>query len=107
MKTSPTQLSLKKLRAEGYSVAVTEHWNQYAMRRVDLFNFIDLVAIKEGENGVLAVQTTSKANITARIKKIKEIPESAIWLSCGNKIVVHGWFKNKKNRYELVERHIS
>jgi len=30
MATSPTQLSLKKLREEGYTVAVVEHWNSFA-----------------------------------------------------------------------------
>jgi hypothetical protein len=41
MATSPTQLSLKKLREEGYTVAVVEHWNSFARIRQDLFGFID------------------------------------------------------------------
>ena len=45
MATSPTQLSLKKLREEGYTVAVVEHWNSFARIRQDLFGFIDLLAL--------------------------------------------------------------
>ena len=49
MATSPTQLSLKKLREEGYIVAVVEHWNSFARIRQDLFGFIDLLALKGKE----------------------------------------------------------
>ena len=50
MATSPTQLSLKKLREEGYiTIQVVEYWNSFARRRIDLFGFIDILAIKNGE----------------------------------------------------------
>ena len=67
MANSPTQLSLKKLRQEGYTVAIVEHWNAFARIRQDLFGFIDLLALKDKE--VLAVQTTSASNMSARAKK--------------------------------------
>jgi len=91
MKTSPTQRSLKKLRSEGYSVGITEHYNSFIGIRQDLFGFIDLIAIKPGE--ILAVQTTTAVNQSARVKKIKGIPESLKWLQAGGKLVVHGWSK--------------
>ena len=68
--TSPTQLSLKKLRDEGYLVAITERWNAFAKIRQDMFGFIDLLAIKDGE--ILAVQTTSASNMSARANKIAD-----------------------------------
>lgn len=90
MKTSPTQRSLKKLRAEGYTVAVTEKWNPFVKVRMDLFGFIDLIAIRENET--LAVQTTSGPNVAARIEKINCLPVAQHWLSSPTrKIVVHGW----------------
>lgn len=89
-KTSPTQRSLKLLRDRGYKVGVVEHWNAYVGIRQDLFGFIDLIAVKEGEP-VLAVQTTSYANTSAREKKIRSIPESEVWLKAGGAIEVHGW----------------
>ncbi len=68
--TSPTQLSLKKLREEGYTVQVVEYWNSFARIRIDLFGFIDIIALKGKE--VLAVQTTSASNMSARCKKIAD-----------------------------------
>jgi len=92
MKTSPTQRSLALLRKLGYTCAITEHWNQYAFIRQDLYGFIDLLAMKEGEP-LLAIQTTSTANNLARIKKILALPQAKLWLQIGNKLQVIGWSK--------------
>ena len=90
---SPTQRSLAYLRKEGYVCQVVERWNPFAHCRQDLFNFIDIVCIKEGEMGVLGVQTTSTANMSARIKKINDLVVSTTWLTTGNHIWVIGWSK--------------
>ena len=95
-KTSPTQRSLKLLRGEGYVCQIVEHFNMFAHVRVDLFGFIDIVAMKVGEQGLLGVQTTSSSNSAARVTKIKGIPEHKLWLSTGNRIEVHGWSKKGK-----------
>jgi hypothetical protein len=89
---SPTSRSLAKLRKEGWTVAVVERWNQYAKVRQDLFGFIDLIAIKG--DITLAVQSTSGANVSARIAKIQACQAASVWLeSPMRKIVVHGWRK--------------
>jgi hypothetical protein len=98
MKTSPTQRSLKLLRDEGWTVAITEKWNPFARIRQDLYGFIDLLAIREGF--MLAVQTTTLANISAREKKIKESPTYKILKSTGCDICVHGWKKLKSGFWE-------
>jgi len=90
---SPTVRSLKKLRDEGYTCQVVEHFNSFVKIRQDLFNFIDIVAIRSDVPGVLGVQTTSRSNTSARVKKITDNPISKTWLSAGNKIEVHGWSK--------------
>ena len=97
--TSPTQLSLKKLKEDGYLVAITEHWNPFARIRQDLFGFIDLLAIKDGQ--VLAIQTTSKSNMNARVKKIGDSEHIGKIRKCNWQIEVWGWSKNKSNRWEL------
>jgi carbonic anhydrase len=89
--TSPTQLSLKKLKADGYVCQITERWNAFAKIRVDLFGFIDVLAIKENET--LAVQTTSYSNISARVKKISDHDNVGAVRKAGWKIHVHGWHK--------------
>ena len=105
--TSPTQHSLAHYRKNGYTCQVVEHFNSFSHRRVDLFHFIDIVAIKDGETGVLGIQTTSKTNMGARIQKIKEEPIAKIWLSAGNRIMVDGWEKNKSGKYELTQYEVT
>lgn len=95
-KTSPTQRSLKLLRGEGYVAQVVEHFNIFAHIRQDLWGFIDILAMKAGEQGLLGVQTTSSSNSAARVTKIKGIPEHKLWLASGNRICVHGWSKKGK-----------
>lgn len=91
-KKSPTQRSLDELRKRGYTVAITERWNPFAKIRQDIFGFIDLLCFKGNE--ILAVQTTSGANVSARIEKIKGIQAAALWIeSPTRRLIVHGWAK--------------
>lgn len=91
MTVSPTQLTLRHLRSQGYLAEVTERWNPHASIRQDLFGFVDVLAIKPGET--LAVQTTSATNVSARIKKIAESPYIGAVRDAGWTIRVHGWGK--------------
>ena len=55
---TPTQRTLKYLRDKGYTAGIVERWVSQAGKfgkRIDLFNFIDIIAIKE--NKILAVQS--------------------------------------------------
>lgn len=89
------------MKDRSYLCAVVEHWNGFAKIRQDLYGFIDVLCIKDGET--IAVQTTSYSNISARVKKIKGLDAYSIVKSAGWKIVVHGWRKNKSNRWEVKE----
>lgn len=103
-KISPTQRSLKFLREAGYTVAIVEHWNPHARIRQDLFGIIDIVAIHPKIFGVLGVQTTSLANISARVKKAQLNEKLLIWYKSGNSFQVHGWGKrNGRWENEIVE----
>lgn len=87
---SPTQRSLKKLRSEGWFVAVTERWNPYAKVRQDLFGFADLLAFRG--DIVMAVQTTSGSNVAARMAKIRACQAALLWNDSPTRmIMVHGW----------------
>jgi hypothetical protein len=73
-------------------VGITEKWNPYARIRQDLFGFIDLIAIKG--DVVLAIQTTSGANVSKRIAKIRDNPVFLKWVQAPSRQVhVHGWSK--------------
>ena len=98
MAVSPTQRSLKHLKAQGYTVDITEHWNSFARIRQDLFGFIDILALREGET--LAVQTTSYSNVSARVKKIAEHENVGIVRDANWRIEIHGWHK-VGNRWQV------
>lgn len=90
---SPAQQSIALLKSEGYTVGITEHFNSFARIRQDLFGFIDMVAVRPQGMGVLAVQTTSRANVNARLEKILVSKNAKVWLEAGNDIEIHGWAK--------------
>ena len=92
-KQSPTSRTKKMLQNLGYTVAITERWNQWAKIRQDLFGFIDLIAIRKNE--IVGVQTTTMANKGARVDKILGLPEAKYWLESGAKIQVICWRKLK------------
>lgn len=93
MSSTPMAMSLDYLRKQGYFCWVTEHSPRIPGRgdlkiKRDLFGFADLICLREH---VLLVQTTSTANISARIKKIQS-SEAFEWAKrAGMLIHVHGW----------------
>lgn len=88
---SPTQRSLSYLRREGYVVATVERWNAFAGIRQDLFGFIDLLAIRDGET--VGVQVTTGGNLAARREKAMGHENFQKWLRAGNRFILHGWRK--------------
>lgn len=88
---SPMERSLKLLRERGYDCFITEHYARFL--RHDLFGWCDILALREGE--VLAVQTTSRTNVAARVKKITDSPTVASVRKAGIRICVQGWGKLK------------
>ena len=97
MTDSPTSRSLKKLRDEGWEAGVVERYIAPIRRKVDLFGFADLVAMKPGERPLL-VQTTSGSNLAARRAKMAELATPAVALASGFRIVLHGWTRRKVKR---------
>jgi hypothetical protein len=91
-RTSPTQRSLKLMRDRGYRVWVVEKRIPGMHIMQDMYGFIDIHAMKPGV-GFVGVQTTTGANMAARIAKIKELPAARVWLDSLGLIYVHGWRK--------------
>lgn len=92
MTISPTALTLRALRRDGYTAEVVEHWNPHARVRNDLFGVIDVLALKGAET--LAVQATSDSNVSARVRKIAESEHIAAIREAGWSIFVFGWRKD-------------
>lgn len=103
--SSPTARSLKHLRDQGYLAAVVEKWIPAVKRRQDLFGFIDILAVREGE--VLGVQSTSGDNVASRVTKIAEHENVSAVRKAGIRLLVHGWRKNAAGRWTLREVDVS
>ena len=96
-----TQRTIKMMRDQGYMVATVEYYNAFTKRKHDLFGCIDLLAIGNGET--IAIQVTSKSNMSARIKKIESSDALPEMLRSKWRILVHGWWKGTNGRYQLKE----
>jgi hypothetical protein len=104
-------------------VAISEHWSEHARRRIDLFGFVDLVAVGNGE--LIMVQTTTRHNLTGRLHKICDRLETVKrkvdgvllpvtrdntrrlvaleLLAAGVLIHVHGWPRGERKRPVIHE----
>ncbi len=102
--TSPTQLTLKRLRADGFRAAVVEHWNPFARIRQDLFGIIDVLGVRKGET--IGVQCTTYGNRLARVQKMVEHESIGDLRDAEWTIEVHGWRKIK-NRWQCTVEEIS
>ena len=58
------------------------------------FGCWDVLAIRDGET--IAVQTTSRSNVSSRAKKIAEAESTPHLRRAGWKLVIHGWDKGRK-----------
>lgn len=97
---TPTARTLAYLRAAGWPlVQVVEHWVPGARIRRDLFNIVDVLAV--GPAGILGIQVTSGANVSARLRKIMSSPATPVLLAAGVQLVVHGWRKAASGRWQL------
>lgn len=98
---SPTERTLKYLRALGYRAVVTERWNPFAKIRQDLFGIIDVLAVRRGET--LGVQCTSYTNVSARVTKIAGHDSTPMLREAGWRLEVHGWTKGKQGAPRIVD----
>ena len=98
--TSPTQRTMKKLRADGYKPAIVEKFNKFAGPhgiRQDMFGIIDIVAIRPGE--ILGVQSCGQA-FSEHMKKLtlECFQDCEDWLEAGGRLELWGWRKLKVKR---------
>ena len=99
-KMSPTQLSLKHLRESGWTtLAIVEYFVPFAKVRRDLFGFIDVLAVKDGDT--LGIQCTTFNNRLARVRKIEDSEHLPVLREANWSLEVWGWRKNKSNKWEV------
>lgn len=90
---SNTTRSRDRLLEMGLAVDVVESWNHFTKKRKDLFSCFDLVGV--GPIGVVFLQTTSRGNISSRVRKITECPAIDAIRKAGVILWVDGWDKYK------------
>lgn len=89
----------------GLVVGKTSYYNPFSRKNYDLFGFIDLIAVSP-DYGIVGVQLTGGGNLSARVKKILEIPEATDWLKSGGRIWVCDWVlvaRSRKRKMNWVE----
>ena len=105
MAISPTQLTLREMRKRGFkTIQVVESYNFFSRQRKDLFSAWDVLGVFEGET--VAVQTTTKTNLNARIRKIEDSDSLNDLRDANWTLLVHGWYK-EGNRWKLKEVNVS
>jgi len=95
MKTNSSQRTKHFLEEKGYTLWKTEHWNQFARKKVDMWNVCDFVGLKDGET--YCFQATG-ADVQDHIKKIQENPYTEQLQKCNWLIYLLSWRKLKKVR---------
>jgi hypothetical protein len=99
-KMSPTQLTLRKLKTDGWTtLAIVEYFVPFAKVRRDLFGFIDVLAVKDGDT--LGIQCTTFNNRLARVRKIEDSEHLPVLREANWSLEVWGWRKNKSNKWEV------
>lgn len=101
---SPMFRSLKLLESEGYIVDVVERRIPRTLITKDLFGFIDLLGIHRETGEILAVQSTSASNVSARIRKITDHANLTVVRKANWRIEVHGWKRSSKAPTWTVRR---
>lgn len=93
MPSKPTQRTLKKLRAEGWTCHIVEHFNHFSRVRQDFGGFADILAYKPGESGVLAIQCCADngGDVSSHMKKLAPLPNVKAWLEAENRLEIWGW----------------
>lgn len=104
--SSPTQRTLKHMRDAGFTAEVVEKWIPGANIRKDLFGFIDILGVHPDTGEVLAVQSTSHSNVSARVRKITDHENLPIVRLAGWTLHVHGWRK-VGNRWQVTVKDLS
>lgn len=100
---SNTQRTLAYLKDSGYMTAMAERWVEAIKCRIDMFGFIDIVAVGHGH--ILAVQSCAGDKFAEHDRKILGSEKARKWMIDGNApIMLIGWRKLKKERGKAAQK---
>ena len=102
---TPQARATAYLREQGYEVDIVERIQRRGnvTWRNDLFGAFDLLGVNpDGE--VIAVQVTSRSNVSARVKKLADLEVLDRLRTAGWTLLVMGWGKTKtKGDWQIVD----
>lgn len=95
--STPTSRTLRLLRRSGLIADVVERWvggGRFRVRR-DLLGGVDVIAF--GPHETLLIQATTRDNVRARLKKLRELPQLvAVDGRANRRVEVWGWARRGK-----------
>ena len=94
--TSPMVRTLKVIKEQELPYWKVEYWNNFARRRIDLFNIIDVLVL---DSGIVGIQVCG-SDLSSHKQKIMVGEKTATfnWLSNGARLEVWAWRKLLKKR---------
>lgn len=92
MGMTPTARTLQAARELGFTAQVVERWNPHSKTRHDLFDCIDIVAMRPGV-GIIGIQACAGASHAARVEKIRQSERMQTWMESGGLVEVWSWAK--------------
>jgi len=96
--TSLNQRAISIFVEKGYKCTVVESYCAFTKRKKDLFGIFDVLAV--GNEETIGIQITSKANMSARVKKIQESDFLPEILRSKWRVLVIGFYKKPNGRYD-------
>jgi hypothetical protein len=94
---TPQQRAIQRLEREGYLVDVVERISRARGRvwRNDLFGAFDLLACHPARRETVAIQVTSRGNVSHRVKKLADLPALDVLRTVGWRLLVWGYGPTK------------
>lgn len=103
---TPDTLTQAEYRGRGYHVIKVEQWGLHPHpHRVDFLGIFDYLAFNNAGE-MIAIQTTTKTNVSARRKKMLNDISFEWWTQGGRRSIIHGWYK-KSGKWALHEEELT
>jgi hypothetical protein len=94
--SKPLQRSISKAKRAGYDTWIVERFIPFPKpwgHRLDLYNLIDLVAIRADTRGVLGIQACASGDLADHRAKALANTHLSIWKANGNRFCIWSWGK--------------
>lgn len=109
MAKTPDNLTQAEYRGRGYHVIKVEQWGMHPeLHRTDFLGIFDYLVFNDAGE-MIAIQTTTKHNMSERRKKMLSSVAFSWWTKGGRRAILHGWECINKQRgiWKLHEEELT